>query len=146
MGSNKKTHSIIFTGTLAAGATITCQGQIENVNREFLIKSICWDWRCRLEAGSMANIPIEQNTTQELELGLITIPVNTMIASPVINPTPLVNVGLNGTGVTFYRPGKRNFDYWFVVSQLNISFTEINRDVLNVIRFYSSIIIEIEEL
>jgi hypothetical protein len=146
MDSNKKIHSIIFSGTLATGANITCQGQIENVNREFAIRSVCWDWRCRLEAGAMANIPIEQNITQELGLDLITIPANTMIASPVINPTPLVNVIANGTQVSYYRPGKRNFDYWFVVSQLNIVFTQTNRDALNVVHFYSSIIVEIEEL
>jgi hypothetical protein len=146
MDSNIKTHSIIFTGTLAPGATIACQGQIENVNRQFLVKSVAWDWRCGLETVPGGNIPIEQNTTQVIELGLITIPAGTMIASPVINPTPLVNVAANGVDVIFYKPGKRNFNYWFVINQLNIVFNQTNLDVLNMVRFYTSIIIEIEDL
>jgi len=146
MDSNKKTHSIVFSGTLAPNEVITCQGQIENVNRQFSVRSICWDWRCRLESIPGDNIPIEQNITQEIGLDLITIPALTMIASPIINPTPLVNVIANGSQVSFYKPGKRNFNYWFVINQLNIVFGQTNHDVLNMVRFYSSIIIEIEEL
>jgi hypothetical protein len=144
--NNLKTYSIIWSGTINPGASYVSQAFISNSNKEFKIKSITWDWRCRIELPPMTLIPIEQNTTQEIELSAISIPAGIMIADPFINAVPVINVAANGSQITFYKPGKRNFDNFFVQNEIDFMYTHINRDVLNVIRFYSSILVEIENL
>ena len=48
--------------------------------------------------------------------------------------------------INFYTLGKRNYDNFFFSNDLNIVFTQANLDVLNRIYFYTSIVIEIENI
>lgn len=142
--SLKKIHSIIFGNNNLPLTTIVCQAQIYNTDRQFKINSISWDWQAWV-AGSQVIIPFHENITQRIQLVIQPISGAQNIAQPFINPTPLAGVN-NGVSINFYSPGKRNFDNFFFSNDLNIVFTQANLDVLNRVYFYTSIVIEIEDV
>jgi len=140
----KKTHSIIFGNNILPLVTIVCQAQIYNNGQQFKINSITWDWQA-WEGVSQNLLPFHQNTTQRLQLVVQPMSGAQNIAEPFINPTPLAGVN-NGVSINFYTLGKRNYDNFFFSNDLNIVFTQANLDVLNRIYFYTSIVIEIENI
>ena len=140
----KKIYTILFTGAILPGVNIPCQAIVPYYNRQYKINSITWDFRARLELAPLSNIPLEQNTTIEMALEFITLPVGTPIGQGYLNPTPAGFFANNAIAGGFYKPGKRNFDSFFVSNELDIILNVLNRDMLNAIRFYSYVILEIE--
>jgi hypothetical protein len=139
------TFIIVWTNTLLpiAGTTL-CQAFVDKRNNPFKINSINWEWRCRNEDAWLGNIPIENNTTQELEFSLIAIPgATSQIGAPFTNPGPLASIGANGWSLTFYKPGQFFFEDFYMFSQVDVMFTQTNRDLVNSVRFYTSIQIQI---
>lgn len=139
------TFIIVWTNTIApiAGTTV-CQALIDKRNNPFKINSITWEWRCRNENANLGNMPIENNITQELELSLIALPgAASQIGAPFTNPTPIGSVGANGWSLTFYKPGQFFFEDFYMFNQVDVMFTQTNRDILNSVRFYISIQIQI---
>jgi len=90
------------------------------------------------------NIPLGNNTVAEYELSIISQPAGTLIASPIIAPTGTVIA--NGSQITLYRPQQLQLDSLFCVNDIIAIFNITNRDLINTIRYYASVLIEIEEL
>jgi len=142
----KKIYTIEGSVQLGVGGLYANQQQIGNANREYKIVSINWDLRARMELNPWYDIPINNNTIIEKRFDIASILPAVPIAEPFTNPTPLATILSNGNFLTLYNIGKRNFENFFFSNVLNCIISILNRDMINGIRIYNSIIIEIEEL
>jgi len=143
--SFKKIYTLEGGAVLGVGGAYTEQAQIGNSPRQYKITSITWDLRARLEVNPFSDIPINNTDVFDKRLDIAAI-TGKNIAMGFDNPTPVLSIVNNGRVLTLYNIGKRNFDNFFFDEQLDFIVNIVNRDQLNAIRIYNSIIIEIEEL
>jgi hypothetical protein len=143
---NKKIYTLEGTVTLGVGGVYTSQAQIGNSQRQYKLSSLTWDLRARLGLNPLSDIPINNTNIFDKRLDIETLPLGIPIGMGFDNPTPLGTIQSNGLYCTLYNIGKRNFDNFYFENQLNFILNILNRDQLNVIVLYNSIIIEIEEL
>ena len=141
----KKIYTLEGGVVLGIGGLYVQQAQIGNSPRQYKIQSITWDLRARLDVNPFSDIPINNTDVLEKRLDIVSI-TGKNIAMGFDNPTPPLSIVNNGTFLTLYNIGKRNFDNFFFDEQLNFICSIVNRDMLNTIRIYNSMIIEIEEL
>lgn len=141
----KKIYTLQGGATLGWNGVYTQQAQIGNSPREYKLISVTWDLRAQLSLNPFSDIPINNTDVlyKVLDIGTIT---GTPIAHGFDNPTPILSIVSNGNYFTLYNIGKKNFDSFYFNEQLNFVVNITNRDMLNNIRLYNSIIIEIEEL
>lgn len=144
--SFKKIYTIEGSVQLGVGGLYTNQQQIGNANRQYKIVSLNWDLRARMELNPWHEIPINNNTIIEKRFDIANIAPAIPIAEPFTNPTPLATIMSNGNFLTLFNIGKRNFENFFFSNELNCIINILNRDMINGIRIWNSIIIEIEEL
>jgi hypothetical protein len=142
----KHIYTIDWSAQLGIFGAINNQFQIGYFNREYRINSINWEFRMRYDAMPMANIPIEENTVMEMSLALQSLPAGIPISSGYINPVPALSVQGNGTYLILYKPAKKNFEDFYLSNVLLLSMALVNRDLLNVIRSYSSVTVETEDI
>lgn len=121
------------------------QAIISLANREYYIKSVMWDWQARDEA-TFNNLPIELNTTQQISFSILyTGGTGTPICN-LLTPVPLSSLGVNGGAITFFKPGQRHFENFYIFNDILVQFNQTNRDLLNAVRFLVSFIIEVQEI
>jgi len=142
--SANKVYSITWSNDLAAGAVMPANmAQIDNPRQRYKLKSFSWDVRLRYVAAGMANIPFEQNISQEIEISLVALPAGNSMAS-LMNNLVGVAPAQNGLAIQTYRPQRMEFNSFYMNQTLLVMHTQINRDMVNAIRYYISIVVEIE--
>lgn len=127
-----------------AGSSAVLQFEINNNNRESLLKSIFFDIQIRDPlAGTM--LPLEQNTTQYFQLAVSALPGSTPFsqAFELIAPVPGSNV--TGSQINFFRPTMLKVESFYIANVLRFQLAITNNDPLISYRYSSTIIVEIED-
>ena len=136
-------YSLTWSLGQVAGSSITWIAPVTNNNTQFKIKSFLWDLKIRNEL-TFELLPLEQNNTQDFNIGIVASPAATQITLPIVGATgPVIS---NGTDFQFYRPGQYLLNSAYIVNGCNIVFANTNRDLTESMRCTVSFTIEIESL
>jgi len=139
-----KVFTILWANDINAGAVVGNQAFVNNNNRQWKLKSIFFDLNFREQVSNIV-LPLETNTVLDYNLDIVSQPAATMIGTAFENCTPAGNVAANGGQISLYRPGQLFFDSFFIVNQLLIIFSIINRAAI-VYRYNGICTLEIEEV
>jgi hypothetical protein len=142
--NNPRVYTLQWNEPLAPLAFLNLNAIIRVSNRELQIKSVTWDWHTLNETTSEV-ITQYNNFTQEIVCALNGANVAIPIAHPYEAVVPLIGSS-NGLNIIFWTPGKRNFESFFTANDFLVGCYQLNRDPLNQMRIYHSVIIETVDL
>lgn len=139
-------YSKVVGGQLAAGgAAHQWNWNLDNNNRDFIIKSILWDLTFKFNVTLSGNIPLEmvQTVLYYLQIGQ---PGTNFANSFTRGPLPAGGTQIDGQYMVFWRPKKYNFDSFYVQNTIPFVLEIENYDALRILFYSSTIICEIDDL
>lgn len=131
-------ETVVFAGGVTASETF----EINNINRDFKIKSVLFDILI-YDTNTGKQLPLEKNDTQQFRL-LVGTWAGPLLAQPFENILTPINVTFNGTAVSLYRPQQIHFNNWWNNGTLPFTFYYKNWDALTSYTVWWNVTVEIE--
>ena len=146
MAKNRVFTAYFYTEPAAAGGTGNIQWDINNYNKNSLLKSIAWDLYIRQLNAPFNNLPLDQNFTQNFHFTCNPVTTNILFSQTVENVVPPTAINNNGNLLMWRIPGQFKFDSFFIQNTLRFSYSGTNQDPLIAYRHYLNFICEIQDL
>jgi hypothetical protein len=142
-----KVYNLTLQNTVLANQPQASNFRINNYNRDFILKSICYNIYIR-ETVTHEILPEAINTTQDHSIYMNAFPV----ASGFLIGNPFADLALfagttfnNATQIFLNKPGQINFESFYIVNSLIFYFFYINRDLLLSYDYIMQLIVETSE-
>ena len=142
-----KTYCFQFASVVAPTIMANSTFQINNTNRQFKLKSIILDTRF-IDSVSGNVLPMLNNTTQQIELLITSMPAGNLFTQPVGNIVffPGSIMQYNGNGLSIFTPGQYHFNGCDQQNNMQFAWWHQNNDVLITYNVLVNIVIETEEV
>jgi len=142
MEIKNKAYSIRFFPVVMAGANLALTWNLNNQNRNMLVKSLAWDLKiCR--TVTFEPIPLEQNTFLLAVMGTQAGVPN--MVSNIFQDIVGTAAFVTGQNLWFTTPGQYQFNSFFISNVLGFFMNLTNTDMANAYQIYSQVIVETED-
>jgi hypothetical protein len=142
MKTTNKAHTIRFFPNVAAGAAGAATWDLNNVNRNMMLKSIAWDYQI-VRAVTFEPIPLTDNDFMLVHFG-------TQAGIPNHFSHVFENIAgtaafITGENVWFFEPKQYLFNGFYLSNVLGFFLTWNNLDLANAYVLYCTVLIETED-